>query len=373
VVEDMRYICLSDLHLGQDGSDGSGQCSLLSSNQKGGARDQFIDKCREFAGKDKAVLVLVGDALDFSLADPSFCLHELDSLICDLNCIGKVEYVAGNHDHHIWTANCEAAFWHRYTPPGTTIYKPTNLTGDYCQIADYKFGPTNVKIAYPILKHETLAGPTLIFTHGHLQGGMYNLLSRILKPYILGQYSASEASATVNTPIIELIYWQLGQIGCQMGADGLIEATYTDLLKGKDALALQLVDRIVDELFPDGLVKGIPDSWERAALKWVGKRLVKLWASSSGKIVSSDRYKDREKTRVLISEWSLIEPIVWTAPSPFIYITGHTHIKDTWSEGVDKFYNLGSWLIEPEHPTPDAVALFISDEEGHLRVEPQLF
>src|SRR5262249_481948 len=111
------------------------------------------------------------------------------------------------------------------------------------------------------------AGRTrLYFLHGHLFGGLYTLMSEVLADQVPDASDPERVAATVNAPLVEFLYWLLGETGEGIGADGVIERIYTDLEKGQDGRIDTLVRRAVDRLLPDGIIPGIPDHWERSAV-----------------------------------------------------------------------------------------------------------
>jgi len=387
----MKYVAISDLHLGQNGSDGSGQCSTLSSNPaifpEGSLtrRKNFIVSVQEFANGQKINLILNGDAMDLSLANMDFCIEELKRLISDLDCIAEVDYVVGNHDHHLWMQNCDELYLKRPTPTYLPIYEPTLPRGNFSSFLAKRISDVQWRLAYPIFNIDAHNGERIIFTHGHLAGGLYTLFSRMLQPYIRQNYSGSYAAATINIPITESIYWLLGKMGCEMGTEGIIEAVFSDIEQGKSSLANELVDRLVDSMFPDGLVKNFPDSWERGILKWAGKRLIKHFvAKNRTRTASMTRYQDDGTTVQEMSEWVCRNSGSWTGvfqeEGTNILVSGHTHTiiqKDKILPGKMKpnveYLNLGSWLIEPGQPNPQSAALFIDDSPDVLSYRMRRF
>jgi len=381
-----KYVAISDLHLGQNGSDGSGQCSILSSHPaifpEGdlARRKQLIKEVQDFAGRGKINLIINGDGMDLSLANMDFCLAELKELILDLGCVNEVDYVVGNHDHHLWMMNCEELYRLRPSPTYLPIYEPTLPRGNFSSFLAKRIPQCHWRLAYPHFQIDSAAfGNKMIFTHGHLMGELYTLFSRILQPYIRQNYGASYAAATVNIPITESIYWLLGKMGCEMGTDGIIEAVYSDIQRGKDSLANELVDRMVETMFPDGLVKNFPDSWERGILKWAGKRLIKFFVDKNrASAAAMSRYQDDGTTVKEARAW-IEKTDVLTAPAGRVnlLVCGHTHTAiGQMSLSLDplvSYMNLGSWLIEPGQPNPQSAALFIEDSENSFTFEWRRF
>lgn len=380
-----KYVAISDLHLGQNGSDGSGQCSTLSSDPSifpegcKTRRKQFIKTVQDFAERGKINLIVNGDGLDLSLANTDFCLAELKELILDLGCVNEVDYVVGNHDHHLWMMNCEELYRLRPAPTYLSIYEPTLPRGNFFSFLAKRIPQCHWRLAYPNFEFDTASGNKMIFTHGHLMGEIYTLFSRILQPYIRQNYHGSYAAATVNVPITESVYWLLGKMGCEMGTDGIIEAVYSDIQKGKDSRANELVEKTVDTMFPNGLVKNFPDSWERGILKWAGKRLIRHFVEKNRNVTTSlSRYQDDGTTVKEAKEW-IKKTDVLTAPANLtnVLISGHTHTVISpvvlSTEPHVSYMNLGSWLIEPGQSNPQSAALFITDSFDGLTLNLKKF
>ena len=112
-MSEIRYVCLSDLHLGEEDS------ILSNMNEDGTEGDpsepgpglrQLALCIKELAGKfwkKKPVLILNGDALEIALCP----LHKASMAFqCFVNALKdkngflfeKIIFVPGNHDHHLW-------------------------------------------------------------------------------------------------------------------------------------------------------------------------------------------------------------------------------------------------------------------------------
>lgn len=373
-MERKKAVAISDAHLGQTGEDGIGYFSLLSSRcndvkakQK---RKKFIQEVKDFVGSDPLTLIGVGDILDLSFSYIRNATVELVDLLRDLQA-DRFVYIIGNHDHFIWTAECVdrnvvAPMMKGYLPAAGTVYKPdqgnfsTLLENMLARQLGYK--PTTIT-AYP-----TFYDPEIntTFTHGHLFGGMYTYMSDILGPFlkeaeVLTKYE--KIAATVNMPLNQFIYWLLGETGEGMGAEGVMEAVFADMKRGKKAELIKAIDSAVDVLLPNGLIKGIPDSWERKMIKWICRRIASHYIKDPKPISSLDRHMPSKNSRIKAEEW--MKRTENTAPR---LVFGHTHVSDAFiTESGLEIINLGGWLIEPNEPEPDAAALFIDGDKVELR------
>ena len=106
-----KIVAISDLHLGQTGSDKLGQYSLLSSRAPGNMVDVFASAVAGYAGAERFTLLIAGDGLDLSVSYAEDALADLRDLLAALAragaCPHEIVYVIGNHDHHLWSLHSE--------------------------------------------------------------------------------------------------------------------------------------------------------------------------------------------------------------------------------------------------------------------------
>jgi hypothetical protein len=384
----MKKIVMSDLHLGQDGFDGSGSYSLLSSIPGHMVKERALadikmtklkSRVTSFADGSPIILICCGDVLDLSFAYFSQTYQDLVRLLNNLPEVERLVFIAGNHDHHIWTMHCEQTslinpLINDGRPWGGGIYIPTPRAGEIFELFEKSLRKSlgksiAVDIAYPSYSID-IQNHTFYFTHGHLFGGLYNLISRILSMFLKEDINEKQA-ATLNVALIEFIYWLWGETGEGMGANGIIEALHVDSRKGKDSLIKQIINKGIDEIIPGGIIKGIPDAWERKFVKWaIGKFVDKILKDKPQVVVSRDRHEDPEQTKERVKDW--IDNMLKHIPrrsldgteKTLTFVSGHTHRSGSAAIGDNtKIYNLGSWLVEPNNDNPDTEVLMI-DEDG---------
>jgi len=371
-----KYICLSDTHLGQNGKDGLGYVSILSTMATKNKVATLAEQVKDFANGDKIILIGVGDILDLSMATMRDCLEDLNLLLKELPNVNQFIYTIGNHDTHVWNLSCEDKVLddmrQGHLPKQGSVYGVDHGTYFHSLSEMMKFYVSSdfiVTTAYPsyTLKFNNTS---IFFTHGHLFGDIYTTLSDILKNALtLQNKSFEEKLATVNMPIIEFIYWLLGEMGCGMGVDGLVEAIYSDHDKGNNSLLKKAVNDGIDALMSNGFVKGMPDSWER----WLVKKIVNNALDKNAKerkisLTSNNRYEDVENTRQqMIKYRNSVGFIPTSSEIKTVFVSGHTHVPDQFkfADGMES-YNLGGWLIEPDHPSPEGAVLFIDTEKNSI-------
>jgi hypothetical protein len=386
-----KIVAISDLHLGQTGTDKLGQYSLLSARASQNFVAAFARAVADYTAEEPYTLLIAGDFLDLSIAYAEDAFADLRDLLASLSAAppDEIAYVIGNHDHHLWSLHSEdkrllaplrggrVPSSPKDTPTAKAMYQVTPHDGEAFTLLQplvdgiYGQGKTKVTIAYP--SYVRALGDRLLYvTHGHLFGGLYTELSDLLAPKLVG-LPHDRAAATVNHPLIELIYWQLGETGEGLGADGLVEGIYTDIQKGTLSKVKGLVARLVAQLLPHGVLWRAIGSWERriivdAIMAELAKVLLSPPTSANA---SADRYADLEATRAGLLAWLRAVPPVSDRVDgdrpggDTIVLYGHTHVRDDYQipgTGVHS-YNLGTWLVEPEHDFPSTGFLGI-DADG---------
>lgn len=376
-----KTVIISDTHLGMDGADGSGYYSLLSLGanatddiKKAIAEktDAFVKLMNDFSNGENIILIGCGDILDLAMSHMRPALEDLVALLKKLPMVSEFIYVAGNHDHHIWTMYEERKrlclpMIYGNLPDSGSIFEPTAPGGEPLDIVSEllyrqlgRIFP--VKIAYPILKIDSPEGPAVLM-HGHLFGDIYTLVSDVLTPYITDT-NRVRAQAIVNASTTEFVDWLIGEMGDGMGVEGgLAGKIFSDMQKGSGSSVNELLSRAVDVLLPNGIVKGIPDSWERWFAKKIAKHFVDGTLPHINKITSADRHQDINITRASTAKW-LNDVLV--DKDVRVFITGHTHIGDDFEADVGgrkvRCLNPGGWQVEPLYLTADTRAILIDKD-----------
>ncbi len=372
----MKFAVISDLHLGQRADPPQIQRSLLSRSRSAAdpRAEALIAALRAHAGGETLTLVVVGDFIDLSLAFMHEALDDLVQLVDRVEMVERIVWVAGNHDHHVWYLHSE----HRQSieplsrgvlPAVGGMYIPTDrspvplalLTPLLSNVGAFsnRTTPCRVEIAYPVLEIRGV-GERFYFTHGHLFGGIFTALSMLVDRKLW--FGDERKTAGVNSPFIEAIWWNLGEMAEGLGADGLVESIYTDLQRGDDSQLQPVLQRAVAAIMPDGVVPGIPDSWERGAVARLLKWLIGRATENARPSQSRARHEPSADTRRGVESW--IRDVAKLDPSIRTHIiSGHTHVADRYDVHSTQFtsYNMGSWLVEPGHEDPDSYLLLFDD------------
>jgi hypothetical protein len=376
-----KTVIVSDLHLGMTGVDGSGFWSVLSAGNgaldeirriQSAKMDAFVKAVEDFSGGEPIVLIGVGDILDLAMSHMRTCLDDLVALLKRLPMVSEFKFIVGNHDHTIWRMwselrNLVYPMLFGNEPFAGSFFEPTSPDGDgfepLTKLLTAKLGRVfPVKAAYPILKMDSPEGP-MVLHHGHLFGDLYTLVSDVLAPYLKG-VSTLHAQTVVNAPTTEFIDWLIGEMGDRMGDEGGLAGTiFSDMQKGKSSSVNALLDQAVDVLLPDGIIKGIPDSWERWIAKKVAKKLVDGTLPHVNIIVSPDRHADKSATRAGAAKWMAD---VLQDKDVKVFVSGHTHLSDDFEADVGgnkvRCLNPGGWQVEPMYPNADTKMILVDDK-----------
>jgi UDP-2,3-diacylglucosamine pyrophosphatase LpxH len=369
----IRHAIISDVHLGQTNIHGS--YSLLSPHAIPDTNNSmravkilgcFINELKQFKNNEYLSLIVAGDYLDLAMGNNNKAFNDHLKFI-EVLPIDELHLVVGNHDHHIWTSrqlqNKELINIQSNKPPSKgSIFDIDTKT--------FSLVPNNTSkppsfFHYPSYTIE-VNNKVIYITHGHLFGGLYTTISQLLQDYLKDEIVTEELIASVNAPLIEFIYWLLGQVGSPIGTRGLVSAIYNSILEGKTSLINNLVNDGVDTFLYDGIIKGIPDKLERWLVKKVVKSILKKVVQDAARPVSKNRHQKDNATLESVDKW--LKEVKKDSDISTI-ITGHTHkaidneVINT-NGSIRKYYNTGSWLVEPNHQEPTPLIVFV-DEFGN--------
>ncbi len=274
----LKYVCLSDLHLGDRDSilthidsDGNPRPQTQSPTLQafGTALRKLVgDLCDRHA---PPTLVLLGDILDLGQAPVSQAAMGFQRLVEALfpasapstpppPFASTVYYVPGNHDHHLWqSAKAQQYLDQVETDPSiepapvTRLFEPPSLKSELLTklLRNTSQRPeATVKLAYPNLGEIARDGKrSVVFHHGHFIESLYRLMSNL--PRLLGE--EDHAAQTVaeleqqNATWIDFVWSMFGSTG-PVGQS--VEELYSILLDNAatNNMISQLANRIVQHL-----------------------------------------------------------------------------------------------------------------------------
>jgi UDP-2,3-diacylglucosamine pyrophosphatase LpxH len=395
-MSDINYICLSDMHFGEEDS--------ILTNLKTASTDtdpmkpsevlKRLVKCLKSLidenknKKKKPTLVLNGDILELALCTTNKAAMAFERFIELSMSPGeelfdkRIIYIPGNHDHHLWEIARETQYVN-YTFEGRSKKKldvpwhVTNMFTDPVQsyfltkLLKRHLHDMVVEIAYPnfgILDKDKYK--CVIFHHGHFIDPLYQLISTFRnmiftdreKPSIIWDIEAE------NFAWIDFFWSMLGRSG-RAGPD--IELIYEKM---------QDEDEFRELLY--NLVDSIDKRYDLPGLDVVTARILKMIANTIAKnVVQMERKhttnplssKAQKGLRAYINgplKKQILNEQKHDMPSDVTFIFGHTHKpfqEDMNFKGYPQWvnvYNTGGWVVESMDPQPlhgGAVALVDND------------
>ncbi len=404
---DIRYVCLSDMHLGA-------QNSLLT-NLTSDSMDtdpvvpspvlvHLVECLRELISQnenaEKPTLILNGDILELALTtdnEAAMAFERFIELIWPENgerLFKNIRYLPGNHDHHLWETARETQYVNYITKqkdPGTWLDIPWHTTSMFVPHpnphAVSSVFLTGIIQRYKHLEHEhvetiypnlALITPdnrrSIIFTHGHFTESMYMLMSDMRgkmfpqsKPPLLTWDFESE-----NFAWIDFFWSTMGRSG-SVGPD--VEIIY-DKLQDETQLKKLI----------SNLATGLATKPNRAGWKnWMEARMLRkvlnliLFAASRAERHQPEQVlgADTEKGLRAYVEGPVLKQIQversGNVPPYLSFVFGHTHKPfetdmdfSEYHPGV-KVYNSGGWVVDTVNRQPlHGGAVILADENLNL-------
>ncbi len=383
---DVRFVSLSDLHLGEPNSiltPLERADSTVDPIAAGSLLEQLVT-CLEHVlagnrGDERPTLILNGDVLELAFGTFSQALtnfERLAGLLLERELFEKLVYIPGNHDHHIWEvaretqyASVIAGYSQRdELPPLSHVTSlrleeavPAYLLNKIIERTHTSLGSANaqheVLVVYPNLAILNDSGDRcVLFHHGHYVEPLYHFFSslrRWLFPDRPQPHTIDEIEEE-NFAWIEFIWSLLGRSG---GAGADMRALFRMLRNADqfDDFADDLARRTVKHVD----VTWIPgDALERLALKkiltWIaprlsGERSIRRSAFSAEVRRGIERYLFGPTYRQLRDEIGHI-------PDEMSFVFGHTHkpfeavLEDPERRKPLGVYNTGGWPIDSREP-----------------------
>jgi UDP-2,3-diacylglucosamine pyrophosphatase LpxH len=397
---DIRYVCVSDLHLGADNSvltpikPGSIDVDPTTTSP---VLSQFVACLRALIAQnvspEKPRLILNGDILEMALADTNVAAMVFERFIelifpKDGEALfdKHLLYIPGNHDHHIWESARETQYlnflsripvgkpfpppWHTtkmVAPDFVPEHFLTTLLHRYPHLKD-----AVVEVVYPNYAMFSSDGQQcLLITHGHYVESIYSLMSTLntmifpnrQRPKVIYEVEAE------NFAWIDFFWSTMGRSG-DVGKDiGLLY----DKLQDK-----QQVDRLLEN-FSMSLV----EKWHQ--WKWVegieAKVLAWLLEITLGRVAALERHQpaqflspDAQQGLHWYMEGPLLEQLRIESKQPIpeniTLLFGHTHkpfeeeMRFAGYPKAMKVYNSGGWVVDQLQPTPiyGAAAILIDEQ-----------
>ncbi|NIR43589.1 MAG: hypothetical protein GWN99_19335 [Gemmatimonadetes bacterium] len=384
---DIRYVCLSDMHLGEADS-------ILTPLQRGTREvdatsvdpvleglvvclEHLIDGNR---GDRRPTLILNGDALELAFGTFSDALtnfERLARLLLERELFDLLVYIPGNHDHHIWEVARETQYGNMIGEPGAGQLPPlrhvTSLRLEGAvpafllnKIIDWIHEPVGgdhaeheIVVAYPNLA--LLDGSErrcVLFHHGHYVEPVYHFFSKLLRwlfPDRPHPESIDEVEAE-NFAWIEFIWSLLGRSG---GAGADVRRLFRTLRdpakfdRFSDDLARRAVEVADVPWIPGDVLERIA---LRSGIRWLGPRL--SGERSRRRVVFSSEVREGIESYLFGPTFRQLREELGKIPDELTFVFGHTHkpfeavLAGPGADGSVKVYNTGGWPIDSIEPFP---------------------
>lgn len=402
---DIRYVCLSDMHLGEEDSLLTAlneNSSEIDTTAPGLVMTKLVECLKELisanSGAEKPTLILNGDILEMALADvndAAMVFERFIELIMpeaeEKQLFKEIIYIPGNHDHHLWEVARETMYVNyiiNATKSKDKLNKPWHVSrllkkeGEDLPITYFL---TKLIQRYPGLEKSQIstaypnygllnAGRTrcVLFHHGHFIEPIYMLMSHLKTILFPDEILPTEISEieSENFAWIDFFWSAMGRSG-KVGEN--IEVIYE---MGQSREGLKKLIRN----FSKGIVKKfgsdnwIPDAVEEQAVAFLfGKLAESLFKIEKKQIdkVLSDSAKDGLKKYIEDTlYWQLMHESKIPDPVEATFVFGHTHKPYAENKEFKNYYkkvstyNSGGWVVESSETQPlhGGAVILIDDE-----------
>ncbi|HEY8209490.1 MAG TPA: metallophosphoesterase [Myxococcaceae bacterium] len=380
---DIRYIVVSDLHLGA-------HTSLLTALTPDGRVDpsrpseplaSLAAALRELVaaneGPEKPVLVLNGDVIELALATTNVAVTCFQRFLEALMPAGqppifsRVVYLPGNHDHHVWKAAREQQYCAevmRLQPGGSLPQVPhiTPLLGAApvrAALLDTLAGVDRLgvpmDVVYPNLALRSASGRRLVVIHhGHFLEPLYSAMSQLLGALIPDRQpprTVAELEAD-NGAWIDFFWSSMGSSG-NVGPD---VAVLYEKLQSKEQTR---------KLKPNGVFTSLETFLFDRVLAPIALPLLDFFRGRSDQDLTEEErrglcaYLSGPLRRQILDEVGPVPPSV-------AFVFGHTHRAFARALDVPGFaqpveiFNTGGWVVDAPAPEPlnGASMLLVSED-----------
>ncbi len=384
---DIRYVCLSDMHLGEEDSlltALDGNSSDIDARTPSPVMTRLVECLKELiiqnSGAEKPTLILNGDILEMALADVNDAAMVFERFIELImpeaegdRLFKEIIYIPGNHDHHLWEVARETMYVNYIvdtTQPKDKLNEPWHVSrllkkeGEDLPITYFLtkliqrypgLKTTRISTAYPnygLLNAERTR--CVMFHHGHFIEPIYMLMSHlktILFPEETLPTEVSEIEAE-NFAWIDFFWSAMGRSG-KVGKDVEVLYEMGQSREGLKKLIRNFSKGIVRKF---GSADWTPDFLEERivsfALSMLADSLFKIEKKhTEGELSDSARdglkkYLEDTLDKQLMHELKSSKPLETT------FIFGHTHKPfaensqyKNYSNNVN-IYNSGGWVVE---------------------------
>jgi len=390
-----RYVCLSDLHLGEEDS--------LLTDVEDPSRSSPVLRCLAEClaeilagnqpGAPKPTLILAGDVLELALCPAQQALTAFEQFLrsvmpANSELFGEIVYIPGNHDHHMWIAAREAQYVNYLgrLAPGEPVAAPWDTTKVVMDLAGKDrlvhglltaaarriphLGERGFEIlaAYPNFGVMDASNRAVVFHHGHFIEPAYRFFSTLASLFF-PQQGLPEDVYTLekeNSSWIDFFWSSMGSCG-RIGGDveTIFEASADE----------QTLTRLTQTLAHSIAGKYAVPSWAPAFLReWVLKAVLKEMANG----ISNGLERRQTEGEAPLSP-EAAEGLRWyletllsrqfvqengRVPESMAFVFGHTHKPSVDCLGRTCVLNTGGWVVDAprEQPLHGAATVLVGED-----------
>jgi hypothetical protein len=420
-MSNIRYVCLSDMHLGEEDSlltNLKTSSTETDPTSPSPVMEQLVECLRHLITDNendgKPTLILCGDILEMALTTTNEAAMVFERFIELIMSEGKelfggIIYVPGNHCHHLWESARETQYvnyvvkevkpkdelpipWHTTNmyveeeADRVPSYFLTKLVQRHTHLKDFR-----ITVAYPnfgLFKQNDKR--SVIFHHGHYIESLYYLMST-LRTLIFSNRKKPEHVWDIeaeNFAWIDFFWSAMGRSG-EVGQD--VELIY-EKMQDKEQFK-KLLHNLADNLAEKYDLPGWGDLMEAKILKWIINAAVDKVMGSERVQTDKDLSDKAEKGLRTYVSGPLRKQILTerkkeeNMPSSVTFIFGHTHKplqRDMNFRGdpqplhggavalVDENLNTTSIRVYNESSDPEGYSVKV-EEASHTSEKPNLF
>ncbi|HJV70262.1 hypothetical protein [Ideonella sp.] len=398
----LRYVCLSDLHLGAANSlltqvtaSGRADPERPSACLVALARALRASVARMVEAAPSGALprlILLGDVLDMGLADMAnvqagyrWFIEALFPASAPPVFSPQIVFVPGNHDHHLWRMCQDQHLVDTMQPldvtplllDGTEPPLDSLLLTRLTRLASGD-AQARVQVAYPNLGlFDAAAGRCVLMHHGHYADATYRVMTSF-SDMVLGASAAATSIDRIerqNGPWVDFLWSDLGAAGSSGQAMQTLYEVLCDAGASRQ-FSLRLLNAVMGRLSGLGMD---PDTVLMKGFT-IGQLLAGVADASLGRGAQSQRYANVSLTTPAALDdlrWYLAGPLFEQARAAGLpaaaldtaFVYGHTHKPFQDELAVPGYgqplaiYNTGGWVVD--QPTlvdsQGASALFIDE------------
>ena len=396
-MNDIRYVCLSDMHLGEEDSllteaNGNNVDPLKASSVMIHLAECLRELISKNEGPEKPTLILNGDILELALSEYNTSAMIFERfmelvMVKGRELFDRIFYIPGNHDHHLWELARETQYveyigrhpdkhldqpWHKTEmfllerkgrrqregtrslhiswikywsdAPNLISKRSTSCAITFC-----------IKIAYPnfgILSENK--EKCVVIHHGHFVESKYYIMSK-LKANLLNidreMPSDIQLIESENFAWIDFLWSALGRSG-EVGA--LTETLYEHLLDEEQMKIFisQAAKNLAKKYDPTGCPDLMEEQILKSALEFVFSRISGGERSLKDLPLGEQTEKGMAQYLMAVRNQIIDERQGALLPSELAFVFGHTHKPFLEEFNIEGFktpvavYNTGGWVVD---------------------------